>query len=161
MKYSDIKGKLIACSTYRYTRCVGLGTTVDGRSEKHVYLDHYQYNENTRITQSFKPFMTPFYGKYEIHYQYSENIPLCQSLEPQLVRGSCPPFLSKIPPFLEIQDVPTFFRLIGKIKVPKDSFNRLVDTFYPQSILILEEYLQKWLKCKPDIMPLSVFLSIL
>ena len=60
MKYSDIKGKLIACSTYRYTRCVGLGTTVDGRSEKHVYLDHYQYNENTRITQSFKPFMTLF-----------------------------------------------------------------------------------------------------
>ena len=62
-----------------------------------------------------------------------------------------PPFLdqpplpfSKIPSFLEIQDIPTFFRLVGKTKVLKDSFNRVVDDFYPQSILILEEYLQKW-----------------
>ena len=47
---------------------------------------------------------------------------------------------SKIPPFLEIQDVPTFFRLIGKTKVLKDSFNQFADNFYPQSILILEEY---------------------
>ena len=60
-----------------------------------------------------------------------------------LVRGFIPLF-SKIPPFLEIQDVPTFFRLVGKTKVLKDSFNRFVDNFYTQSILILEEYLQKW-----------------
>ena len=33
-----------------------------------------------------------------------------------------PPF-SKISPFLEIQDVPTFYRLIGKTKVLNDSFN--------------------------------------
>ena len=33
-----------------------------------------------------------------------------------------PPF-STIPPFLEIQDVPTFYRPIRKTKVLKDSFN--------------------------------------
>ena len=33
-----------------------------------------------------------------------------------------PPFY-KIPPFLEIQDVPTFYRLIGKTKAFNDSFN--------------------------------------
>ena len=55
-----------------------------------------------------------------------------------------PPPFSKIPPFLEIQDVPTFYRPIGKTKVLNDSFNRFVYKFYPQSILILEEYLLKW-----------------
>ena len=55
-----------------------------------------------------------------------------------------PPSFSKIPPFLEIQDVPTFYRPIRKTKVLKDSFSRFVYDFYPQSILILEEYLQKW-----------------
>ena len=40
-----------------------------------------------------------------------------------------PPPFSKIPPFLEIQDVPTFFRLIRKKKTLKDSFNRFVDNF--------------------------------
>ena len=51
---------------------------------------------------------------------------------------------SKIPLFLEIQDVPTFYRPIGKTKVLNDSFNQFVYKFYPQSILILEEYLLKW-----------------
>ena len=51
---------------------------------------------------------------------------------------------SKIPPFLEIQDVPTFFRPTDKTKVLKDSFNQFIYNFYPQSILILKEYLQKW-----------------
>ena len=55
-----------------------------------------------------------------------------------------PPSFSKFPPFLEIQDVPTFHRPIGKTKVLNDSFNRFVYNFYPQSILILEEYLLKW-----------------
>ena len=54
-----------------------------------------------------------------------------------------PPF-SKIPPFLEIQDVPTFYRPIEKTKVLNESFNQLLYKFYPQSILILEEYLLKW-----------------
>ena len=69
----------------------------------------------------------------------------------QLVRGVIPPPLfwinppfSKIPPFLEIQDVPTFHRSIGKTKVLKNSFNQFVYNFYPQSILILGECLQKW-----------------
>ena len=54
-----------------------------------------------------------------------------------------PPF-SKIPPFLEIQDVPTFYRPIRKTKVLNDPFNRFVYKFSPQSILIFEEYLLKW-----------------
>ena len=63
--------------------------------------------------------------------------------------GSCPPFLdqpplSKIPPFLEIEDVPTIHRSIGKAKVLNNSCNQFVYNFYPQSILILEECLQKW-----------------
>ena len=53
---------------------------------------------------------------------------------------STPP-LFKDSPFLEIQDVPTFYRPIGKTKVLKDSFNQLAYNFYPKSILILEEYL--------------------
>ena len=54
------------------------------------------------------------------------------------------PLFSKIPPFLEIQDVPTFYRPIGKTKVLNDFFNLFIYNFHPQSILILEEYLQKW-----------------
>ena len=37
-----------------------------------------------------------------------------------------PPLFSKIPPFPEIQDVPTLFRPIKKTKVLKDSFNQFV-----------------------------------
>ena len=58
--------------------------------------------------------------------------------------GQPPPPLSKIPPFLELQDAPTFYRPIGKIKVLNESFNQLLYKFYSQSILILEEYLLKW-----------------
>ena len=54
-----------------------------------------------------------------------------------------PPF-SKIPPFLEIQDVPNFYRSVGKKKVLNESFKRLLHKFYLQSILILEKYLLKW-----------------
>ena len=57
--------------------------------------------------------------------------------------GHTPPF-SKTPPFLEIQDVPTFYSPNGKRKVLHDSFNRFLYKFYLQSILILEEYLLKW-----------------
>ena len=74
---------------------------------------------------------------------------------PQLVRGAIlppPPLLfsrstspfSKISTFLEIQDVPTFYRSIRKTKVLNESSNQLLYKFYPQSILILEEYLLKW-----------------
>ena len=37
----------------------------------------------------------------------------------------------RVPPFLEIQDVLTFYRPIRKIKVLKDCFNRFVYNFYP------------------------------
>ena len=56
------------------------------------------------------------------------------------------PFSSPLPflhPFLKIQDPLTFYRSIEKTKVLNDSFNRFVYNFYPQRILILEEYLQK------------------
>ena len=56
-----------------------------------------------------------------------------------LFSRSTPPF----PHFLEIQDVPTFFRPIRKTKVLNESFNQLLYKFYPQSIFILEEYLLK------------------
>ena len=42
-----------------------------------------------------------------------------------------------------IQDVPTFYRPTGKTKVLNYSFNQFVYNFYPQSILILKEYLLK------------------
>ena len=51
-----------------------------------------------------------------------------------------PPF-SRLSPFLEIQDVSTFYRAIGKAKILNHSFNRFVYNLYPQTILILEEYL--------------------
>ena len=59
-------------------------------------------------------------------------------------KGVIPPPLSKIPPFLEIQDVPTFHRFIEKTKVLNNSCNQFVCNFYPQSILVLEECLEKW-----------------
>ena len=58
--------------------------------------------------------------------------------------GHTPPAFSKISPFLEIQDVPTFHRSIGKTKVLNNSCNQFIYNFYLQSILILEECLQKW-----------------
>ena len=53
------------------------------------------------------------------------------------------------PPFLRLPlsrnpRCPTFYMPIRKTNVLKDSFNRFVYNFYPQSILILEEYLRKW-----------------
>ena len=65
-------------------------------------------------------------------------------------KGVIPPFFldqppfSKIPPFLEIQDVPTFHRFIRKTKVLNNSCNQFVFNFYPHGILVLEECLQKW-----------------
>ena len=50
----------------------------------------------------------------------------------------------KIPPFLKIQDVSTFHRFIGKTKVLNNYCNQFVCNFYPQSILVFEECLQKW-----------------
>ena len=57
--------------------------------------------------------------------------------------GHTVPFL-KFPPFLEIQDVLTINRPIRKTKVLNESFNQLLCKFYPQRILIFEEYLLKW-----------------
>ena len=57
---------------------------------------------------------------------------------------SYPPLFLGQPPFLEIQDVATFYRPNRKTKVLNESSNRLLYKFYPQSILILEEYLLKW-----------------
>ena len=58
--------------------------------------------------------------------------------------GHTPPPFSKIPPILEIHDVPTFHKSIWKTKVLNNSSNQFEYNFYPQSILILEECLQKW-----------------
>ena len=65
--------------------------------------------------------------------------------------GHSPPFLgqpappiSKIPSFLEIQDVPIFYRPTEKTKVLNESFKRLLYKFYRQSVLKMEEYLLKW-----------------
>ena len=63
---------------------------------------------------------------------------------PIVGKGGHTPSFSKIPPFLEIQDVPTFHRSIGKTKELNNSFNQFVYNFYPQSILNLEECLQNW-----------------
>ena len=57
--------------------------------------------------------------------------------------GHTPPFLHQ-PLFLEIQDVPTFHRSFRKTKVLTNSCNQFAYHFYPKSILVLEEYLQKW-----------------
>ena len=58
-------------------------------------------------------------------------------------RRSTPSFF-KSSPFLEILDGPTFYRPVGKTKVLDNSFSRFLYNFYPQSILILQEYLHKW-----------------
>ena len=50
------------------------------------------------------------------------------------------PLFSKIPPFLEIQEVPTYLRSIGKTKVLNNSCNQFVYISYPQS----KECLLKW-----------------
>ena len=46
--------------------------------------------------------------------------------------------------YIEIQDVTAFRRFIWKTKVLNNSCNQFVCNFYPQSILLLEECLQKW-----------------
>ena len=61
----------------------------------------------------------------------------------KLVKGVIPPF-SRSTPFLEIHDVPTFYRPIRKTKVLKESFNQLLFKFFQESVLILEEYLLQW-----------------
>ena len=81
-----------------------------------------------------------------IHHQVIQNISWLGLVGKG---GHSPPFLdqlpfSKIPSFLETQDVPTFHRFIGKTKVLNNSCNQFVYNFYPQSILILEECLQTW-----------------
>ena len=58
--------------------------------------------------------------------------------------GHTSPPLFSDSPFLNIQDVPTFYRAIRKTKVLNESFDQLLHEFYPQSILILEEYLFQW-----------------
>ena len=65
--------------------------------------------------------------------------------------GHTPSFLDQLrlfqdspPHFLEIQDVPTFHRFPRKTKVLNNSCNQFVYHFYPQSVLVLEECLQKW-----------------
>ena len=77
-------------------------------------------------------------------------LPPCIDLSPPLpyqISKSHPHVLNTCgkPCFLEIQDVHNFYRPIAKTKVLNDSFNRFVYKFYPQSLLILEEYLSKWL----------------
>ena len=54
-----------------------------------------------------------------------------------VAKGVIPPFFSKIPPFLEIQNVPTFHRSLRKTKALNNSCNQFVYYFYPQSMLIL------------------------
>ena len=65
----------------------------------------------------------------------------------QFLEGPTPPLIRGgrgVPTmFLEIQDAPTFYRPIRKAKVLNESSNQLLYKFYPQSILILEEYLLK------------------
>ena len=81
-----------------------------------------------------------------LSWTYSKVKPTYKTDEdwPQIVgKGFIPPN-SKIPPFLKIQDVPTFYMPLGKTEVLNESFNQFVYTFYPQSILILEEHLLKW-----------------
>ena len=56
---------------------------------------------------------------------------------------STPPFL-RFPPFLTIQDVPTFHRSLRKSKALNNSCNQFVYHFYRRSIVVLEECLQKW-----------------
>ena len=60
--------------------------------------------------------------------------------------GNTPPFLRlpPPPPFQEIQDAPTFHSSLGKTKVLNNSCNEFVYYFYSESILVLEECLQKW-----------------
>ena len=56
----------------------------------------------------------------------------CGQKHPLLVRRFIPPFFyvnhpfSKISAFLEIQDVTTFYKPVGKTKALKDSFNLFV-----------------------------------
>ena len=57
---------------------------------------------------------------------------------PPFSRSTPPPF-SKIPRFLEIQDVPNFHRSLRKTKVLKNSCNQFLYHIYPQSILVLED----------------------
>ena len=94
-------------------------------SHENCHLDHYLINDKN---------LTPLLMLATEHFQRSNIVGK---------GGHAPPPFSKIPPFLEIQDVPTFHRPIRKTKVLNNSCNQFVYNFYPQCILILEECLQK------------------
>ena len=81
---------------------------------------------------------------FKIRWQFYCNTSSLRKDKPQFIRRVIPLLFSKNPSFLEIQDVPTFHRFIGKIKVLNNSCNQFVGNFYTQSILVLEECLQKW-----------------
>ena len=97
-----------------------------------------------------------------LSWTYSKVKPTYKTDEdwPQIVgKGFIPPN-SKIPPFLKIQDVPTFYRPLGKTEVVNESFNQFV-YILPTKYLNFGRTFIKVVKCKFDIMPLNVFSSIL
>ena len=65
-----------------------------------------------------------------------------------------------LPPFLEIQDVPTFHSSLAETKVLNNSCNQFVYHFYSKCNLVLEECLQKLWNANL-ITLLNVFWSIL
>ena len=64
-------------------------------------------------------------------------------------KGGDNPLFVDQPPFLRSSlprnpRCPHLYRSLRKTKVPNNSCNQFVYHFYPQSILVLEECLQKW-----------------
>ena len=62
---------------------------------------------------------------------------------------------SKIPPFLETKDVPTYYRPVGRTKVLNDSFNLYIIS--TRKVSYFWKNIHKNMKFKPDIIPLNVF----
>ena len=116
----DIRASLVACHHGKRTktRFAYLESMLFQYINNYIYI--HTYDTNTHI--------------YIIVGKGGHPSPLFQINTP----------FSKIPLFLEIQDVPTFHRLIKKTKVLNNFCNRFVYNFYPQSILVLEECLKKW-----------------
>ena len=69
-----------------------------------------------------------------------------------------PPSFLRFPPFLEIQDGPTFHRSLRKTKVLNNSciLPNFI-SFLPSKYLSFRRMFTKVVKCKPDITLLNVF----
>ena len=125
-------------------------TTEFSKHLHHIAIEKNILSELNRCILQISLKYIKLFQKYSLYWYYAHLILLQNYMTPPPLP---PPPFSKILPFLEIQDVPTFHRSSRKTKVLNNSCNQFVYNFY--------RMFTKVVKCKPGIMLLNVFWSML